>query len=187
MSDQTDTGQSAGGGTQANGTTSGKRQWPDWAALLETAKRVAFNVVIIAAIAVGVPVFVKLVTTRGVVINDITVPSAVADRGLTSDVISRRILDQLHEIKIDARAKKEQEAITGTSTSWSKPTFWKRCMVASTSSGFPTQIPFWYRYSGATESRAKGPFSAGSMAAFRISSRIAVCEMGRWMCFSFAA
>ena len=116
MSDQTDTGQSAGGGTQANGTTSGKRQWPDWAALLETAKRVAFNVVIIAAIAVGVPVFVKLVTTRGVVISDITVPSAVADRGLTSDVISRRILDQLHEMKMNAGSKKEQEAITGTST-----------------------------------------------------------------------
>jgi len=110
----------AGGGTQANGTTSGKRQWPDWAALLETAKRVAFNVVIIAAIAVGVPVFVKLVTTRGVVINDITVPSAVADRGLTSDVISRRILDQLHEMKMNAGSKKEQEAIFEDSLFWRK-------------------------------------------------------------------
>lgn len=116
MSDQTDTGQNAGGATQANRTTSGKRHWPDWAALLETVKRVAFNVVIIAAIAVGVPVFVKVVTTRSVVISDIAVPSAASDRGLTRDVIARRILDQLHEIRIDARAKKEQEAITGSST-----------------------------------------------------------------------
>ena len=115
MNDKTDGAQNAGDGAQADSTTSRKWHWPDWAALLETSRRVAFNIITIAAIAVSVPVFVKLVTFRGVVIDDIAVPTAVSDRGLTSDVISRRIRDRLHEMNVDAKAKKEQAAVTGSS------------------------------------------------------------------------
>jgi len=57
---------------------------------------------------------VKVVTTQSVVISEITVPAAASDRGLTGDAVARRVLDHLKEITIDARAKKEQEAVNGT-------------------------------------------------------------------------
>jgi len=54
MSDPTDPDQKANSGPPVTGATARARRWPDWAALLETVKRVAFNVVILAAIIVGV-------------------------------------------------------------------------------------------------------------------------------------
>jgi tetratricopeptide (TPR) repeat protein len=99
--------------SQAAGTvTPPKNTWQRWVERIESIKTLAFSLTILAAIGVAVPMLAKMVTTKGVIISDISVPSSLEDRGMSGTVVAQRILDHLHEIS--AGSKKEQSAITGS-------------------------------------------------------------------------
>jgi len=89
-----------------------KSTWQRWVERIESLKTLAFSLTILAVIGIAVPMIAKMITTKGVVISDISVPSSLEDRGMSGTVIAQRILDHLHEIS--AGSKKEQSAITGS-------------------------------------------------------------------------
>ncbi|CAN0191588.1 unnamed protein product [Phaeothamnion confervicola] len=78
-------------------------------------KRVVYGLAFLGAIAIAAPPFVKLVTNQSVVISDISVPSALDDRGLGGAVISQRILDHLQEVVTGTGSRKGESAVTGSS------------------------------------------------------------------------
>lgn len=96
----------------ADAVTPPRSTWQRWVERIESLKTLAFSLTILAAIGVAVPMIAKMVTTKGVIISDISVPSSLEDRGMSGTVIAQRILDHLHEIS--AGSKKQQSAITGS-------------------------------------------------------------------------
>lgn len=81
--------------------------------LFEPLRKLVVNIGILAAIIFGAPAIYKAATKPNFIIRDIAVPSALADRGFTSDVIAQQILDHIAEVDATAGSKKEKAEISG--------------------------------------------------------------------------
>ena len=89
--------------------------------LVEPARHIFINLGLLAGILVGGPALYKQVTKSTFVIKDISVPPAVASRGLSGEVIAQQILDHIAEINTQAGSKKEKADITGFESSAAMP------------------------------------------------------------------
>src|SRR5262249_21287407 len=90
-----------------------KQMWrrrPGWAASMDDARKFTLNTIVVLGVALALAFIIKAAFFRGsIVVDPISVPKELAERGYTGDVIAQRIHDEISEVYRVARNPLEQD------------------------------------------------------------------------------
>jgi hypothetical protein len=90
-----------------------KQMWrrrPGWTASMDDARKFTLNTIVVLGVALALAFIIKAAFFRAsIVVDPISVPKELAERGYTGDVIAQRIHDEISEVYRIARTPLEQD------------------------------------------------------------------------------
>jgi len=90
--------------------------------IFEPLRILVVNSLVLVAVVVGGFAIYKLAAKTSFVVKDISVPTALAERGVTGNVIAQQILDHISEIDAAAGSRKQKAEISGLDFQSTMPT-----------------------------------------------------------------